>query len=124
VTVLEGTCKACACDYHLACTSVNSMSILLNNHYNAKLGDFGFSVEIPVHEAGRTIITATLIAHSEGCYPTKIDTGKFNTKSDVYIFGIVGVCNQHSMGVPECTQSLSRLSLIRCPQDIHRTEGC
>lgn len=103
------------CNNHLAYTSVNSMNILLNNHNNAKLGDFGFSVEMPVCEAGRTVLTAPLIARSEGYYPPEIDTGKISPKSDIYSFGIVSVFNQCSMGVPECTPSLSLLSLIGGP---------
>jgi len=103
------------CNYHLAYTSVNSMNILLTNHYNAKLGDFGFSVEMPVREAGRTLLAAPLIARSEGYYPPEIDTGKISPKSDVYSFGIVSVFNQCSMGVPECTPRLSLLSLVGGP---------
>ena len=62
-----------------------SANILLDEHFRAKLVDFGFSAEV---SEGKTLFSS---ARSEGYYPSEITTGQFSAKSDVYTFGVV--CN-------------------------------
>ena len=58
----------------------------------AKLADFGFSVELPRVSKGKTMFTTPLIARSEGYYPSEVTSGHYSDKSDVYCFGMVCTC--------------------------------
>ena len=40
--------------------------MLLDKDWKAVVGDFGFALEIPKTESGRTLITAPLVARTEG----------------------------------------------------------
>lgn len=66
-----------------------SMNILIDEQGNGCLSDFGFSVELPQVEDGRTMFTAKGFARSEGYYPSELSSGKYSPKSDVYSFGVV-----------------------------------
>ena len=65
------------------------MNILLDKHYVAKLSDFGFAIDLPKVEEGKTLVTAPLIARSEGYFPPELMNGKFSPKSDVFSYGVV-----------------------------------
>ena len=56
---------------------------------HAKLGDFGFSIELPLAKDGRTLVTAPLIARTDGYFPPEIFSGKISAKSDVFSYGVV-----------------------------------
>lgn len=69
---------------------IKSANILLDHSYRAKLGDFGFSVELPsISSSGQTLFTAAFLTRSEGYYPSEVTSGKFSDRSDVYCFGVV-----------------------------------
>jgi len=53
------------------------------------LGDFGFSQEFPQVIAGRSFITAAVVAKSLGYSPPEMDTCQVSPKSDVYSYGVV-----------------------------------
>ena len=65
------------------------MNILLDDKFTAKLGDFGFAVELPRVSCGRTMFSANFCARSEGYYAPEISTGRYSDRSDVYSYGIV-----------------------------------
>jgi len=47
-------------------------NILLDKCFNAKLGDFGFSVELPRVVGDRTLLKAKTFACTEGYYPPEL----------------------------------------------------
>ena len=66
-----------------------SQNILLDTTFKAKLGDFGFALDIPENHSGRTLVSAPLIARTEGYFAPELIGGKISSKSDVYSFGVV-----------------------------------
>ena len=71
-------------------------NILLDKHFNAKLGDFGFAFEIPDVKEGKTFVTAHSFARTEGYYPPEIVRGQISPKSDVYSYGVVSYISKCS----------------------------
>ena len=65
------------------------LNILIDEHGNRKIGDFGFSWEIPQVLSGRSMFTAKAFPRSEGYYPTELTHGQCGPKSDVYSLGVV-----------------------------------
>ncbi len=64
-------------------------NVLLDRHLTAKLGDFGFTQELPLSMRGHTMVTAVAVAKSLGYSPPELDTCHVSPKSDVYSYGIV-----------------------------------
>ena len=63
-------------------------NILLDSHLSGKLGDFGFTKEIPQVQ-GRTLVTTASVVKSLGYSPPELDTCHVSPKSDVYSYGVV-----------------------------------
>ena len=66
-----------------------SANILLDDTYKAKLGDFGFAIEMPHISGGHTMFSSDFIVRTEGYFPPEINMGKYSDRSDVYSFGVV-----------------------------------
>lgn len=68
-----------------------SRNILLDKDFTAKLGDFGFTQEIPYMVGERSMITAAMVAKSMGYCPPEMDTAHISCKSDMYCYGVVRI---------------------------------
>ena len=62
---------------------------MLDEHFTAKISDFGFSIYLPQIQQNKTMVTALLIARTEGYFPPELTSGKFSDKSDVFSYGVV-----------------------------------
>lgn len=78
---------------HLTLFYIQSQ-ILLDKCFNAKLGNFGFSVELPRVVGDRTLLKAKTFASTEGYYPPELCEGLYSPKSDVYSYGVVFLWSQ------------------------------
>ena len=81
------TITTVSCDTVPTCTP--RANILLDRCFNAKLGDFSFSVELPRVVGDRTLLKATTFVRTEGYYPPELCEGLYSPKSDVYSYGVV-----------------------------------
>ena len=54
-----------------------------------KLGDFGFAMQLPEHHSGCTLVSAPLVARTDGYFAPELIGRRLSAKSDVYSFGIV-----------------------------------
>ncbi|CAH8361698.1 unnamed protein product [Eruca vesicaria subsp. sativa] len=75
---------------------VKTANILLNEHFQAKLADFGLSRSFPVE--GETHVSTAVVGTPGYLDPEYYQTNWLNEKSDVYSFGIVLleiITNQH-----------------------------
>ena len=52
-------------------------NILINCHYEAKLGDFGFSLQMPDMKDGKTLLTCPLVAFSQGYSAPEVSEGYY-----------------------------------------------
>ena len=90
--IVRAAMKISCCTYN--CTSLFYFlfraNILLDRHYNAKLGDFGFARQLPKVTEGRTLVTAPIFAKSLGYFPPELqEMTKHSPKSDMYSYGVV-----------------------------------
>ena len=68
---------------------LHRQNILLDAHFNGKLGDFGFAKEMPLTLNGRSIVTAALSVKSAGYAAPELDLCHHSPKTDVYAYGVV-----------------------------------
>lgn len=61
----------------------------MDEYYSAKISDFGFAIDLPQIKENKKMVTAPVIARTEGYFPPELTTGKFSDKSDVYSYGVV-----------------------------------
>ena len=84
-----------SCYTNLVCTCIHlfSLNILLDACLTAKLGDFGFAMDMPEHRSGRTLVSAPLIVipRSDGYFAPKLIGRNISPKSDVYSLGVVSL---------------------------------
>ena len=62
---------------------------MIDGHGRGRIGDFGFSWEVPQVVSGRSMFTAKAFARSEGYYPTELTHGQCGPRTDVYSLGVV-----------------------------------
>ena len=62
---------------------------MIDGSGTGRIADFGFSIELPKHEGGRSLFTAKFYAKTEGYYAAEVSSGKYSEKSDVFSYGIV-----------------------------------
>ncbi len=66
-------------------------NILIDRQYNGKLGDFGFALQLPEVDKGRTYVTTATFARTEGYYAPELHHGQLSPKCDVYSYGVVSL---------------------------------
>ena len=67
-----------------------SSNILLDEKLHAKLGDFGFSIQLPESVSRTTLIVAKDgLPGMSGYRPPEFSDCKYSVLSDVYSFGVV-----------------------------------
>ena len=67
-------------------------NILLDEHFTAKISDFGFSIQVPESYGKKTLITVGPglgLPGTPGYRPPEFSDGHYSTKSDVYSYGVV-----------------------------------
>lgn len=62
-------------------------NILLDDHYNAKLSDFGLAKLGPIGD--KVTVSSRVMGTYGYCAPEYIRTGQLNVKLDVYSFGVL-----------------------------------
>lgn len=66
-------------------------NILLDEHFVAKLGDFGFARQIPKFEAGKSFYHISASYGTPGYQAPECARGEISSKVDVFSFGVVSL---------------------------------
>ena len=69
-------------------------NILLDEHLTPKIGDFGFSIQVPQESCSKTLITVGPgqgIPGTPGYRAPEYNDGRYSVKSDVYSYGVVSI---------------------------------
>ncbi len=121
----------CLCKFYVTYLYIMLLcraNILIDKNYNGKVGDFGFCLEIPQVDRGRTHVTAPMFARTEGYYAPELTHGELSTKSDVYSYGVVSLHyphhhhRQHAYRTTGCPRDVQWAACIR-PESYSRAEG-
>lgn len=78
---------------------VYSTNILLNGHFVAKLGDFGFARTKPRSEGGKSFWRAGEACGTPGYMAPEVSSGEVSPKVDIYAFGVVSIAYWHILVV-------------------------
>ncbi|KAL0918311.1 hypothetical protein M5K25_010313 [Dendrobium thyrsiflorum] len=73
-------------DFQIIFRDLKTSNILLDEHWNAKLSDFGLAREGP--EEGSTHVTTAVVGTLGYAAPEYMRTGRLTTKSDIWSFGV------------------------------------
>ncbi|KAG0472956.1 hypothetical protein HPP92_014411 [Vanilla planifolia] len=92
-------------DFQIIFRDFKTSNILLDEHWNAKLSDFGMAREGP--EEGSSHVSTTVVGTLGYAAPEYVHTGQVTTKSDIWSFGVV----------------IYELITGRCPIDRNRPKG-
>ena len=79
------TCRRSKCTYRRA--------------LSCSTGRLGFALEIPKSESGRTMITAPLVARTEGYFPPELLTGKVSPLCGVFSCGVSSICDVNDLSL-------------------------
>ena len=69
-------------------------NVLVDNQFNTKIGDFGFTQEMPMPlRITNTVAlkTATCIVKTVRYKAPEVDVCRHSVKTDVYAYGVVGI---------------------------------
>ncbi len=74
----------------MAVLDLRSRSNILLDKLTAKLSDFGFSIQLPVSQASKTVITAVDgLPGTDGYRPPEYGDQKYSVLSNMYSYGVV-----------------------------------
>ena len=70
---------------------------MVDNHFNTKIGDFGFTQEMPkMFSKTVSLKTAKCMAKTMGYNAPEVDICRHSVKTDVYSYGVVSFFRQIS----------------------------
>ena len=67
----------------------HSSNILLDGALRAKIGDFGFAMEMPKPTGGKSFVRTSSVCGTRGYVAPEFHQGEMGPKADVFSFGVV-----------------------------------
>lgn len=89
----------------------------MDSNFVAKLGDFGFSKELPKVTPGKTLVTMLSVAKTPGYSAPELDTRHQSHKTDVYSYGVVSFKILPEPGILSsytCVRKLLHIDKLAC----------